>query len=131
MLLAIKFVLCLFLYFLSTQATNQKWPRTFVCAKNCISVCWFLSTHSCLRFKLYYHMKRIVVIKSGVYSFFKHIILKNVHMKCYIRWICWSIFDIEWYSIDILYLTDSYSVILCFVNNNTSWCLWQKPSTCP
>ena len=74
MLLAIKFVLCLFFIFLSTQATNQKWPRTFVCAKNCISVCWFLSTHSYLRFKLYYHMKRLVLIKSGVYSFFKHII---------------------------------------------------------
>ena len=51
---------------------------------------------------------------------------ENVHIKCYIRSI-WYWIILYWHFIPHWFL---FSYTYCFVTNNKTWCLWQKPPTC-
>ena len=132
MLLAINFVLCVFLYVFYQHKQQIKSDQELWCVRRIVYLyvdfCPLIVVYesNCIIIWRDFFLWSLVSIHSITIIF-----LENVLIKCYIRKPCWSIFDIESYSIRISYLTDSCSVLFSsFVKNNKSWCLRQKPPTC-
>ena len=132
--MAIKFILCVFLYVFYQHKQQIKSDQELSCVPRIVYLyvdfCPLIVVYesNCIIIWTDFFLWKLVFIHSSTILF-----PENVHMKWYIPSCCeiyWPIFGTESYSIGILYLTDSYSVIQCFVKNNKTWCLRQKPPTC-